>query len=200
MSVGKADFEIHSGDNGWPIGAVEEAESERIYRVALEIVLFHHFRVDKAVGCATIDQGFEEFQEVRSGDIDEKGVGVVKSGRVETAFPLCTSGVNAALVSCGRAAVYFFESSDLLLDFSAAAERALAFEAEEEDFGQSFAVCPAPPQNRHRLRVNRRVRSSAVSLPSLPSLFVRSGFFDEEAELLFLLAEYVLPEFPELFV
>ena len=91
-------------------------------------------------------------------------------------------GINAALSPCRvwKAAFYFFESSaeapsDLLdlLDVPFTMQP-LAFAAEEVDFGHSLAVCPTPPQKRQRLFANRWAHSSAVSLPSLPSLLPRS--------------------------
>ena len=49
-------------------------------------------------------------------------------------------------------------------------------DALEEDLGQSFAICPAFPQNIQSLLSKRHFRSSAVSLPSLPN-------FDEMSDL-----------------
>src|ERR1700691_551560 len=91
-------------------------------------------------------------------------------------------GINAALSPCGvqKAAFYFFESSaevpSDLSDFPFAVWP-LAFVAEEEDFGHSLAVCPTPPQKRKRLLANQQAHSTAVSLPSLPSLSPKSDFF-----------------------
>src|SRR6202040_258089 len=61
----------------------------------------------------------------------------------------------------------------------------LAFTALE----QSFAVCPTPPQKRHKLLANRRDRSAGASFPSWPSfspksVFFRSGFWDADQLLL----------------
>ena len=42
-------------------------------------------------------------------------------------------------------------------------------DALEEDLGQSFAICPAFPQNIQSLLSKRCFCSSAVSLPSLPN-------------------------------
>jgi hypothetical protein len=69
-------------------------------------------------------------------------------------------GINAALSPCRvqKAAFNFFESSAKvpsdLSDFPFAAQP-LAFVAEEEDFGQSLAECPTPPQKRQRLLANQ---------------------------------------------
>ena len=97
----------------------------------------------------------------------------------------CTVRINAAHGPCGvrKAADYFFESSaggvSDLSDFPFAA-RPLAFEAEEEDFGHSLAVCPTPPQKRQRLFAKWRARSATVSLPSFPILSSKSDFFFSE--------------------
>src|ERR1700683_4737134 len=93
--------------------------------------------------------------------------------------------INTALGLCGvqRAAHYFFESSaEVPSDLSDLpfAARPLAFMAEEEDFGHSLAVCPNPPQKRQRLLVNLWARSAAVSLPSFPSLSLKSDTFLSE--------------------
>ena len=53
----------------------------------------------------------------------------------------------------------------------------LALEADEDNFGQSLAVWPTPPQNMHKLLSKRCCRSCGVSFPSLPS------FLGREAEL-----------------
>src|ERR1700677_4261657 len=94
-------------------------------------------------------------------------------------------GINAALGPCGvqRAALYFFKSSAKVpLDLSDLpfAMRPLAFVAEEEDFGHSLVVCPNPPQKRQRLLANLWDRSAAVSLPSFPSLSLKSDTFLSE--------------------
>ena len=70
---------------------------------------------------------------------------------------MCTVLGNAALCLCGgrRAAGYFFESSVLLVSAVVARALALALLAEEVDLVQLFAVCPAPPQNMHKLLSKR---------------------------------------------
>ena len=54
----------------------------------------------------------------------------------------------------------------------------LALEVDEDDFGQSLAVWPTPPQNMHKLLLKQCCCSCRVSFPSLPS------FSGREAELL----------------
>ena len=53
----------------------------------------------------------------------------------------------------------------------------LALAAQEPDFGHSLALWPLLPQNIHKFCSNLRLRSSEVSLPSLPSLSESSGVF-----------------------
>ena len=53
----------------------------------------------------------------------------------------------------------------------------LALAAQEPDFGHSLALWPLPPQNIHKFCSNLRLRSSEVSLLSLPSLSESSGVF-----------------------
>jgi hypothetical protein len=55
-------------------------------------------------------------------------------------------------------------------------------DAREVDFGQSLAMCPVRPQNMQSLLLKRCLRSMVVSLPSLPSLVVRSGLVPEELD------------------
>jgi len=54
--------------------------------------------------------------------------------------------------------------------FMVVAVAALALAAREPDLGQSLALWPVAPQNMHRFISNLRLRSSEVSLLSLPSL------------------------------
>jgi hypothetical protein len=102
-----------------------------------------------------------------------EGVGVGKSGRVESYSMV---GYNAVLRPCRVlwTARYFFVSSGVV----ALAARAL--EADDDDFRQSFATCPALPQNIQRLLSKRRLRSSGVNFPSFPSLSEMSGLEPEE--------------------
>jgi hypothetical protein len=54
-----------------------------------------------------------------------------------------------------------------------------ALAAREVDLGQLHAECPAAAQKRQRQLSKRCLRSSSVSLPSFPSLPVRSGTEEE---------------------
>ena len=74
----------------------------------------------------------------------------------------------------------FFESSAGVVlglsDFVLAAQP-FALAVDEEDFRHSLAVCPTPPQKRQRLLAKRRAHSTAMSLPSFPSLLPKSNVF-----------------------
>jgi len=50
----------------------------------------------------------------------------------------------------------------------------LTFAVEEEGFGHSLAMCPAPPQKRQILLTKQWIRSAGVSFLSLLSLLPRS--------------------------
>ena len=123
-----------------------------------------------------------------------KRIWVGKSGRVDSKYLMCTVLGNAALCLCGgrRAAGYFFESSVLLVSAVAACALALALLAEEVDLVQLFAVCPAPPQNMHKLLSKWHCLSWGVSLPSLTNLSVRGLL--EDLDLSFLLLLLLEPE------
>jgi len=103
-------------------------------------------------------------------------IGIRKSGCVESGLHWCTVGNNTTPTLCrvSGVAIYFFalvEAVGLASDvFVVAAVAALALAAQEPDLGQSLALWPVAPQNMHRFILNLRLRSSEVSLPSLPSL------------------------------
>ena len=134
-----------------------------------------------------------------------KGIGIIKSGRIETSLLGCTSRVNAACRLCGGlgAAYSFFdlelapELESILPDSAAmATAQALAFLV---FFGQLSTKCPVPPQNMQRLFLSHCLRSSAVSFPSLPSLLVKSSLEPDEDWLVVALDELeVLVELVEL--
>ena len=103
-------------------------------------------------------------------------IGVGKSGCVESGLHRCTVGDNTTPTLCRvlGVAIYFFasvEAVSLASDmFMVVAVTALALAAREPDLGQSLALWPVAPQNMHRFISNLHLRSSEVSLPSLPSL------------------------------
>jgi hypothetical protein len=90
---------------------------------------------------AGVNEGGERVGDEIGSEGDMEGVGVGKSGRVETDnLGIGTRRVNAVLSMCGglRTAQTFFGSG---VSFSlACTARALALEAEDEDFGQLLAV------------------------------------------------------------
>ena len=56
----------------------------------------------------------------------------------------------------------------------------LALEADEDDFRQSLAVWPTPPQNMHKLLSKWRCHSCRVSFPSLLSFLGREAELPED--------------------
>ena len=60
------------------------------------------------------------------------------------------------------------------------AARPLALEADEDDFRQSLAVWPTPPQNMHKLLSKRCCRSCGVSFLSLLSFSGREAELPED--------------------
>ena len=58
--------------------------------------------------------------------------------------------------------------------------QALALDADDEDFRQSFVELPGLPQNMHKLLSKQRCLSCRVNFPSLPSLLVMDVEFWEE--------------------
>ena len=94
-----------------------------------------------------------------------------------------TERVNAVLRLCRGlgTAQSFFESKDSLVSLPLAwMARALALEADDEDFGQFFVEWPGPPQNMHKLLSKWHCLSCRVNFPSLPSLLAIDAEFLEE--------------------
>ena len=91
--------------------------------------------------------------------------------------------VNTVLRLCGGlgTAQSLFESKDSLASLALAwTAQALALEADDEDFRQSFAEWPGLPQNMHKLLSKRHCLSCGVNFPSLPSLSAMDVEFPEE--------------------
>ena len=111
-------------------------------------------------------------------------VGIGKSRHVESDnLGKGTERVNAVLRLCRGlgTAQSFFESEDSLVSLPLAwMAQALALEADDEDFRQSFAEWPGPPHNMHKLLLKQRCLSCGVNFPSLPSLSVMDAEFLEE--------------------
>ena len=94
-----------------------------------------------------------------------------------------TERVNTVLRLCRGlgTAQSFFESKDSLASLALAwMARALALEADDEDFGQSFVEWLGPPQNMHKLLSKQRCLSCRVNFLSLPSLLAMDAEFPEE--------------------
>ena len=111
-------------------------------------------------------------------------VGIRKSRRIESDnLGKGTERVNTVLRLCGGlgTAQSFFKSEDSLVSLPLAwMAWALALEADDEDFGQSFAEWLGPPQNMHKLLLKLHCLSCRVNFPSLPSLLVMDVEFPEE--------------------
>ena len=72
----------------------------------------------------------------------------------------------------------FFKSEDSLASLPLAwMVQALALEADDDGFGQSFAEWLGPPQNMHKLLLKWCCLSCGVNFPSLPSLSVIDAEF-----------------------
>ena len=111
-------------------------------------------------------------------------VGIGKSRRVELDnLGKGTERVNAVLRLCGGlgTAQSFFESKDSLVSLPLAwMAQALALDADDKDFGQSFMEWPGPPQNMHKLLSKRHCLSCGVNFLSLPSLLAMDAEFPED--------------------
>ena len=111
-------------------------------------------------------------------------VGIGKSRRIESDnLRKGTERVNAVLMLCGGlgTAQSFFESEDSLVSLPLArTAQALALEADDDDFRQSFVEWLGLPQNMHKLLSKQRCLSCGVNFPSLPSLLAMDAEFPEE--------------------
>ena len=126
----------------------------------------------------------EKSQNKQGGQGNMERVGIGKSRHVELDnFGKGTERVNEVLRLCGGpgTAQSFFKSEDSLVSLPLAwTAWALALEADDEDFRQSFAEWLGPPQNMHKLLSKQRCLSCGVNFPSLPSLSVMDAEFPEE--------------------
>ena len=110
-------------------------------------------------------------------------VGIGKSRCVE--LDNLGSG-NAVLRLCrglgtAQSFFFFFESEDSLASLPLNwAARALAFEVDDNDCGQSFVEWPGPPQNMHKLLLKQRCLFCGVIFPSLLILSMIDAEFPEE--------------------
>ena len=75
-----------------------------------------------------------------------------------------------------------FDSKESSVLVSGVLVVACPLEALEVGLGHSFAMRPAAPQNMQSILLKRRLRSTAVSLPSLPDFNKRSGLGVAEVE------------------
>ena len=104
---------------------------------------------------------YEENEWGNQGNTERFGIG--KSRCIESEnLGKGTERVNAVLRLCGGlgTAQSFFESEDSLVYLPLAwMAWALALEADDEDFGQSFVEWPGPPQNMHKLLLKQHCLS-----------------------------------------
>ena len=110
-----------------------------------------------------VTEGRREFGLERAAVLSWASIGA-QSGTMQ--LPLCAE--SQKLLSIFFASV---EAVGLASDmFMVAAVAALALAAQEPDLRQSLSLWPVAPQNIHRFMLNLHLRSSEVSLPSLPSM------------------------------
>ena len=151
--------------NGFPIRTIKEAKRNRMGGLNNgDFVRRNIRRINETMSRTRINKG-KKRREIGSktrnnGKTETIGVRGGKSGSVEMTLLGHITVVNAISSVCGvlEIATYFFESLEPeSLGTTAVAARALA--AEEEDLGQSRAMCPAAPQNMQSLLSRRRLRS-----------------------------------------
>ena len=143
--------------------------------------------IHKAVSGTGVNKCRNVERRVRSkwgGQGNVERVGIRKSGCIELDnLRKGTERVNTVLRLCRGlgTAQSLFESKDSLASLPLAwTAQALALEADDEDFRQSFAEWPGPPQNMHKLLLKQRCLSCRVNFPSLPSLLAMDVEFPEE--------------------
>ena len=140
--------------------------------------------IHKAVGGTGVNKCRNAERRVgnkQRGQGNTERVGIGKSRHVELDnLGKGTESVNAVLRLCGGlgTAQSFLKSKDSLpLAWTA---WALALEADDEDFRQSFAEWPGLPQNMHKLLSKQHCLSCEVNFLSLPSLLAMDAEFLEE--------------------
>ena len=164
---------------------VKQLQLDRVYRICGEFIILNKAGIHKAVSgtgvnkCGNMERGVGN---KRGGQGNMERVGIGKSGCVESDnLGKGTERVNTVLRLCRGMGTAFFESEDSLVSLPLAwMAQALALEADDEDFRQSFAEWLVPPQNMHKLLLKWHCLSCGVNFPSLPSLPVMDVEFPEE--------------------
>ena len=166
---------------------VKQLQLNRVYRICREFIILNKAGIHKAVSGTGVNECRNTERRVgnkQRGWGNAERVGIGKSGCIESDnLGKGTERVNTVLRLCGGlgTAQSFFESEDSLASLPLAwMALALAFEAKDDDFRQSFAGWPGPPQNMHKLLSKRRCLSCGVNFPSLPSLSAIDAEFLEE--------------------
>ena len=168
---------------------IKQLQLDRVYRICGEFIILNEAGIHKAVSgagvtgnkCRNIERRVRNKQR---GQGNAERVGIGKSRRVELDnLRKGTERVNAVLRLCRGlgTAQSFFESEDSLVSLPLAwMAQALALEADDEDFGQSFAEWLGPLQNMHKLLTKQCCLSCRVNFLSLPSLSAMDVEFPEE--------------------
>ena len=137
---------------------VKQLQLDRVYGICGEFIILNKAGIHKAVSGTGVNKCRNAERRVgnkRRGQGNTERVGIGKSRCVESDnLRKGTERVNAVLRLCRGlgTAQSFFESEDSLVSLPLAwTARALALEVDDEDFRQSFAEWPRPPQNMHKL-------------------------------------------------
>ena len=137
---------------------IKQLQLNRVYGICGEFIILNKAGFHKAVSGTGVNKCRNTERRVgnkRRGQGNVERVGIGKSRHVESDnLRKGTERVNAVLRLCRGlgTAQSFFESEDSLASLALAwTTWALALEAGDEDFGQSFAEWLGPPQNMHKL-------------------------------------------------
>ena len=145
---------------------VKQLQLDRVYVICREFIILNKAGIHKAVNGTRVNKGRNAERRVRNkwrGQGNVERVGIRKSRHIlSDNLRKGTERVNAVLRLCRGlgTAQSFFESEDSLASLPLAwMAWALALEADDKDFRQSFAEWPGPPQNMHKLLSKQRCLS-----------------------------------------
>ena len=137
---------------------IKQLQLDRVYRICGEFIILNKAGIHKAVSGAGVNKCGNMERRVgnkQRGQGNVERVGIGKSRRIELDnLGKGSERVNAVLRLCRGlgTAQSFFESEDSLASLPLAwTAQALALEADDKNFGQSFAEWPGLPQNMHKL-------------------------------------------------
>ena len=162
---------------------VKQLQFNRVYGICGEFIILNEAGIHKAVSGTRVNKCRNVERRVgnkQRGQGNAERVGIRKSGRVE--LDNLRKGTERVRLCGGLGtAQSFFEPKYSLASLPLAwTAQALALEADDEDFGQSFVEWPGLPQNMHKLLLKQHCLSCRVNFPSLPSLSVMDAEFPEE--------------------